>query len=149
MAFSRHRMESVAAVLCAALFLLACGGKNQPKNAKNHASARAAGTRSVCIYDGIGLRAEPGRNGKWLSSINLGETVYWKGRTAVDSSDNNAKYLDVVLSDGSEGWTLEWIQAGFQPSMVLFALWVVGREDQVISDVARRGVALQADQQVV
>jgi hypothetical protein len=94
--------------ILAASLLIACGKKNQPKNAGKPASDRAAGIRSICIYDGISLRAEPGRKGKWLSSIRLGETVYWKGQTAVDSSDKNAKYLNMALSDSTEGWAMEW-----------------------------------------
>ncbi|NIT57775.1 MAG: SH3 domain-containing protein, partial [Aliifodinibius sp.] len=58
----------------------------------------------VCIWDKVPLRAEPRRDGKWLSSLSLGETVQWFGETAIDSSDKNREYLRIQLSDGKTGW---------------------------------------------
>jgi hypothetical protein len=86
----------------AAAILFACSKK------KETPSGSGARIRSVCIYDGIGLRGEPSKTGKWLSTVNLGETVYWIGSTRIDSTDNNTKYVNVVLSDSTEGWALEF-----------------------------------------
>jgi SH3-like domain-containing protein len=58
--------------------------------------------------EGISLRASPSQQGKWLSSISLGEKVVYLGATAVDSADNNREYCKVRLSDGKEGWAFAW-----------------------------------------
>lgn len=54
------------------------------------------------------MRASPSQQGKWLSSISLGEKVVYLGATAVDSADNNREYCKVRLSDGKEGWAFAW-----------------------------------------
>lgn len=92
----------MASILISGIALTTCGEKNKPSKT---ASSRI---QSVCMVDGISLRGEPSKSGKWLSSINLGETVYWKGDVRVDSTDNNAQYVNVLLSDSTEGWSLEY-----------------------------------------
>lgn len=63
---------------------------------------------SVCILDGLSLRLEAKGGSKWLSSMSLGESVYWLGQTRIDSTDKNKKYIKIMLSDGTEGWALDW-----------------------------------------
>ena len=63
---------------------------------------------SVCILDGQSLRLEAKAQAKWLNSMSLGESVYWLGQTRIDSTDKNKKYIKIMLSDGTEGWALDW-----------------------------------------
>ena len=60
---------------------------------------------SVCIWENGSLRVTPSVKGKWLSSLSLGETVYWLGESAIDSSSNRKiEYLKIQLSDSTTGW---------------------------------------------
>lgn len=58
----------------------------------------------VCIWDGVPVRTEPKKAGKYISSISLGETVKFLGKSETDPGDKNREYLNVQLSDGKEGW---------------------------------------------
>jgi hypothetical protein len=58
----------------------------------------------VCIWDGVPVREEAKKNGKFISSISLGEVVEDLNKSITDESDKNREYLKVRLSDGKEGW---------------------------------------------
>ena len=64
---------------------------------------------TICIWDGAALRAEPTSKGKWLSSISLGETVYWREESQIDTTDRDYEYLKIELSDGTVGWASKWV----------------------------------------
>lgn len=57
---------------------------------------------TVCLYDGLAVRSEIGKTGKYLSSLSLGETVKWTGTS--DKDEAGKEYLKVELSDGKTGW---------------------------------------------
>lgn len=80
------------------------------------AAATAATTESktaVCVYDGLGVRSEIGKNTKFISSLFLGETVKWTGITEKDEAGKD--YLKVELSDGKTGWvSANGVQTGAQ-----------------------------------
>jgi hypothetical protein len=65
-----------------------------------------AEVEAVCIWDKVSVRAEPSANGKWMTSISIGETLVYLGVEAIDSVDKNRKYYNVKLADGTEGWSL-------------------------------------------
>ena len=54
---------------------------------------------TISIWDGVALRAEPRRTGKWLASISLGERVFWLGESQIDSTNDQYEYLKVELSE--------------------------------------------------
>ncbi|MBN1782409.1 SH3 domain-containing protein [bacterium] len=58
---------------------------------------------AVCLWDKAAVREQPVEDGKWMASLQLGETVLCVGKTAVDTV-NNREYLNVRLSDGKTGW---------------------------------------------
>lgn len=58
----------------------------------------------VCVLDNASVRAEPTKQGKWLSSLTLGETVQLEGGAQKDATDPKLEYLKVKLSDGTEGY---------------------------------------------
>lgn len=64
-------------------------------------------TEAVCIWDQIAVREEPTSKSKWLTSISLGETLTSLGTVAIDTLDNDRKYVKVRLADGKEGWSVE------------------------------------------
>jgi len=60
---------------------------------------------AVSIYwSNLGLREEPVKDSKWLTSIKMGEKLTSLGITAMDSA-NKTEYVKVRLMDGKEGWT--------------------------------------------
>lgn len=67
------------------------------------AKKSATKTNAICMWDRTALRAEPEENGKWLASLQLGETVQCTGKTGYDST-NQREYLEITLSDGKTGW---------------------------------------------
>ena len=64
---------------------------------------------TISIWDGVALRAEPRRTGKWLASISLGERVFWLGESQIDSTNDQYEYLKVELSDGTVGWASKYV----------------------------------------
>lgn len=60
--------------------------------------------QAVCVSNGLALRAEPKKDGKWLSSMSLGEVSKYQGVTAIDSADTNREFYKLELSDGSVVW---------------------------------------------
>lgn len=59
----------------------------------------------VCIWDGLIIRETPLKNGKILSTMSLGETVFDLDSSSTDANDKKREYYKVRLSDGKEGWT--------------------------------------------
>lgn len=87
-----------------AIFLIACSGNNEKKGEQAVAGENFEKQQTVCIWDGVPVREQPSKDGKWVSKISLGETLYYLGETAVDSSDNNREYIKVELSDDKVAW---------------------------------------------
>jgi len=65
---------------------------------------------AVCIWDGAVLRAKPQQNGKWLSSLCLGETITWLGPAKLDTSSKKPiEYIMIELSDSTIGWASSYV----------------------------------------
>ena len=60
---------------------------------------------AVCIRDEASVRIEASQKASRVSTMALGEKVTWLGRSEIDSSDKTITYLNIRLSDGTEGWT--------------------------------------------
>jgi hypothetical protein len=88
------------ALLIFSIFLISCSGITNRENIEKQ--------QTVCIYDGVPVKEAPSKDGKWVSKINLGETLYFLGEEVVDSSDNNREYLKVELSDGKIAWAMSY-----------------------------------------
>jgi hypothetical protein len=86
---------------------------------------------TVCIWDKAVLRTEPSlENGKWISSVTLGEKVTWLNESYVDSANNNREFLKIRLSDGKEGWTLAYLLVrNARPAAVTQKVYVYSRPD--------------------
>jgi uncharacterized protein YgiM (DUF1202 family) len=92
--------------------------------------AAAEESPAVCVYWGdLGLRSEPVKDGKWLTSVRTGEKVTSLGLTSVDSA-NNTEYVKIRLLDGTEGWTLSYlIIANAQPAVIVTDAEIYSRPD--------------------
>ena len=59
----------------------------------------------VCMWKAVSLREEPSSKGKYVTTMNLGETGTTYGETVADSSSSKLKeYVKITLGDGTEGW---------------------------------------------
>jgi hypothetical protein len=115
-------MKYLSSIVCLAtaaiaLSLTSCAQKKQPEfqqqpvNDGSTAEApqtQAAVKTTVCILDGVPVREEPNKKGKYISSINLGECVRYLNKTEKDADDKDREYLKVQLSDGKTGWATAW-----------------------------------------
>ncbi len=81
------------------IFLTSCAGLTDKENQKQ---------QTVSIYKDVPVRELPSKDGKWVSKLSLGETLYFLGEEVVDSSDNNREYLKVELSDGKVAWAMSY-----------------------------------------
>lgn len=58
---------------------------------------------AVSVWDKVSVRATPSDDGKWLTSLSLGESLTYLGEEKTDGKDHT--YLKVKLNDGTEGWS--------------------------------------------
>jgi hypothetical protein len=104
----------LATASVAGIGFIGCGKKGEPAKEQTVITQDKPGqekqaesqNNALCIYDGIALKQEPTKAGKWLASMSLCETAKWLGDSAVDQTDKNRCYQKVQLSDGKIGWTI-------------------------------------------
>jgi hypothetical protein len=82
------------------LLLFGCKGNQSTETTENETELKSA----VCIYDGVPVRAEPGKDGKWLTSLNLGESLIYLDKEYKDTEGKGQDFYKVELSDGSQVW---------------------------------------------
>ena len=92
---------------------------------------------SVCVWDGASVRADASMKAKWISAMALGEKVTWLGEEKIDSTDKNRRFLKIRLSDGTEGWSSEYVIAtDAKPAVVYKEAPVYRRPDLLtVTDV--------------
>jgi hypothetical protein len=90
-------------LLIFASFLISCTGSTD-ENQTAKVSRNFEKQQTVCIWDGVPVREAPSKDGKWISKISLGETLFFLGETAIDSTDRNNEYIKIELSDGKIAW---------------------------------------------
>lgn len=111
-------MKNYYYVLCFAILaigLLSCSGtENKEKEEQSTVQEETLKkVDAVSIWDGISVREEPTSDGKWISSISLGEKVLMTGKTAVDSSEDNREYVEIKLGDDKQGWVVsDFVEEG-------------------------------------
>lgn len=68
-------------------------------------SSKSDDKQAVSVWDNVAIKDSPEESGKWLSSLSIGETVHYLGKTI---KDENAKkpvsYYNIRLKDNKEGW---------------------------------------------
>ncbi|MBL7111947.1 MAG: hypothetical protein ISS19_08405 [Bacteroidales bacterium] len=107
-------MKSLFSLLIILSFIVLFSCKSGTDKSSGDARTEAEGSEeviaaedapAVSIYWGnLGLRDAPEKDGKWLTSIKMGEKLTSLGITAMDSA-NNTEYIKVRLMDDKEGWT--------------------------------------------
>ena len=65
---------------------------------------------AICLWNKVGLRDAPGRNAKYLETIQYGEQVELLGESQ-ELSEEKRTYIKVRLSDDQEGWVNEYLFA--------------------------------------
>ena len=74
-------------------------------------------TDAVCIWDKVGLRDAPGTEGKWITSISIGESLSYLN---MDSVIDDRTYVKVALNDGNQGWARQdFIVSDAQPGVIV------------------------------
>jgi hypothetical protein len=88
--------------------------------------------QAVCISTGTPLREEPRKEGKWISSMILGETLSYLGETVADSANPQQEYYRVELSDGTLAWARAYgILINAAPAAILAETPIYKRPDLV------------------
>ncbi|MEM6831723.1 MAG: hypothetical protein AAGA66_17265 [Bacteroidota bacterium] len=62
---------------------------------------------AVCVWDNISVRSIPSSDGKWLTSISVGEAIKYLSIDSVEASKKKRVYSKVLLADGKVGWALK------------------------------------------
>ncbi|MBN1597062.1 MAG: hypothetical protein JW894_02105 [Bacteroidales bacterium] len=115
------------------LFTISC--KQTGRNAEDAAAIAKTSTepvKAVCIIQGVPIREEPRKDGKWISSMELGETVSYLGESVSDTSEKVRTFYRVELSDGNKVWARSYgilIDAG--PAAVIENSPIYKRPDLV------------------
>ncbi|UII29930.1 SH3 domain-containing protein [Fulvivirga ulvae] len=105
--------KNLLGTLTLSALLMACGSKNSEQEATTTADIETDSTavaetpssnevEAVGIWDKVSVRATPSEDGKWLTSVSLGESLTYLGEEAKDSNDK--VYYKIRLNDGKEGW---------------------------------------------
>jgi len=120
-------MKFVKYFIVIAFVLSACKGKEGTE------SEEADSTKiAVCISDGVPVKTDPGKDGKWLSALNLGESLVYLDEEYKDSSTKKQDYYKVELSDGSQAWARTYgILLNAKPAAILSETPIYKRPDLV------------------
>ncbi|MBU0489194.1 MAG: SH3 domain-containing protein [Bacteroidetes bacterium] len=129
-----RKIAFIAMLVSAAILMTSCGGSSDEQNANQDSTkivnnstdsvVKDSPAIAVCVYDGTPLREEPGKSGKWISGINMGETVFYADETKTDPAEKR-DYYKVKLSDGKTGWAPDY-------GIILNATPAVALEEAVI-----------------
>jgi hypothetical protein len=123
-------MKQFSILLIPVVLLVACKGRQSGSSEGNE----NAGQRipAVCISTGTPLRAEPKNEGKWISSMILGESLTYLGETKADSANPQQEYYRVELSDGKLAWARSYgILLNATPAAIITETPVYKRPDLV------------------
>lgn len=118
-----------------AVVLSACKGKEteQAVTEENEkATTEMTKVLAVSVFDKVPVRAEPKKDGKYLTSLNLGETMNYLGEEVADSNDAKRKFYKVELSDGTVAWARTYgVISDATPAAIISKTPVYKRPDLV------------------
>lgn len=95
--------------VCVSLFASCADGDKKTDNSAE--TLKAEKVECICLWDGVSIREEAAKKGKYISSVSLGEKVTFLGETKIDSLDKNREYIKIELSDGTVGWSTKTLYA--------------------------------------
>ncbi|MGE0076672.1 MAG: hypothetical protein AB7S48_02325 [Bacteroidales bacterium] len=118
-----------ALLACSALFFVSCQ-VNSSKSFSDIASEDSTNV-AVCVWDNVSLKETADENGKWLSSLSLGETVIYLGKEqSVETAKKAVTYYNIRLKDGKEGWSqADFIILGSKPAAIIEDSPIYSRPD--------------------
>ena len=125
-------MKLTRLFIIGAIALSACkGNKTGDESAAVPVSESTEGKLTVlCISDGVALREEPKKEGKWISSLNMGETMVYLEKTEKDPTDEKLEFCYVELSDGTQAWARTYgVLIGAKPAAITNATPIYKRPD--------------------
>ncbi len=123
-------MKIVRFILVPALMLTACKGGLKDTTATDESAEQRI--QAVCISTGTPLREEPKKEGKWISSMLLGENLTYLGETVIDSANPQHEYYRVELSDGKLAWVRSYgILLNATPAAIISQTSIYKRPDLV------------------
>jgi hypothetical protein len=129
------KIKEYLAIFIAAVFLMSCGAETAKKEENKEAKVevKVEKKEAVTIRDGLSVRAEPNKDGKWLSRLSLGEKVLYLGESKIDSTEkNNYEYHHVELSDGNQVWAYGYgLLIDAKPAVVIDGTPIYKRPDLV------------------
>lgn len=118
-------LSKITLIILSATIILCCSKKENANEYAGQSETTNSGEvvqelPAVCIWDKGSVRQAPNKDGKWLSSMSLGEKVTFMGISAIDSSDKNVEYYKIKLSDGKEGWASQYVvEIDASPAVIL------------------------------
>ncbi|AUC14243.1 hypothetical protein BTO06_03360 [Tenacibaculum sp. SZ-18] len=107
----------IVAIISLSTILVSCGAEGEKSkkttedqlNEFNKEEAPVVETEdksgdAICVLDKLSVRETPNAKGKWVTSMSLGEKVYFTGESTMDSVSKK-EYFKIKLIDGKEGWS--------------------------------------------
>jgi hypothetical protein len=124
------KRNSVALFVCAVLIIIS-GCKTKKTTGDENAASDSRKGDAVCIWDNISLKESPGKDGKWLASVSLGEKcLYMNSDREETNGEKKTKYLKIRLQDGKEGWVqADFIVVEGKPGVIVQDAVVYSRPD--------------------
>lgn len=114
-------MRTLVIWVLASVVLVSCGGEkggsgntlSTPNPQKGEVEERAEtegstaleGASAICLWKELSLRQEAGAEGKWMTTILLGEKMDYTGESeTLTEKEKEITYHQMVLGDGTKGW---------------------------------------------
>jgi hypothetical protein len=124
------KKNSVALLICTVIIVLS-GCKTKKTTGDENAANNSRKGDAVCIWDNISLKESPGKDGKWLATVSLGEKcIYLDNSREETNGEKKTKYLKIRLQDGKEGWAQsDFIVLDGKPGVIIQDAVVYSRPD--------------------
>ncbi len=107
--FKRSELSLSSLFLSTILLLLtACGGGEDRASDSGGGSEAQEKTikPAVCVWQGTPVRKSAGKEGEWITNLNMGESFKALGKTQKASTgDEKKEYQKIRMKGGDEGWT--------------------------------------------
>lgn len=115
-----------------AIMLFACNGNKTGSDVDKDVNTEVKKVNAVSIYTSVPVRAEPKKDGKYLTSLNLGETMVYLGETVADSTNKTKEFHKVELSDGTIAWARTYgVVLNAEPAAIVTETPIYKRPDLV------------------